>query len=291
MKEPVLVTGAGGNVGGAVARSLLAAGIPVRVAGTNPVALHHGFPTAEAVRLDFFDPATFDEAVTGTGALFLVRPPPVARVGPTLNAFVDVAARHRVAHVVFASVAGADNNRLLPHHRVESHLRSAGVPWTILRPGFFAQNLADAYAADIRTDDRIYLPAASGRVAFIDTRDIGDVAAVVFAGPRGHEGRGYPLTGPQALDFAAVATVLTEMLGRPIRYQSATIVGYLRHLRRRRTPLTQALVQTLLHAGLRRGRAEHVDPTLAKLLGRPPRTLEQYVRDHRDLWSASTSAR
>ncbi len=291
MTGPVLVTGATGNVGGAVARSLLAAGLPVRVAGTDPARLRARFPAAEAVRLDFLDARTFPAAVAGAGGLFLLRPPPISRVGPTLNALVDAAARHGVGHVVFASVAGADTNRIVPHHRVETHLRTAGVPWTVLRPGFFAQNLADAYRRDIREQNRIFLPAGRGRAAFVDTRDIGDVAAAVLADPAAHTEAGYTLTGPAALGFDEVAAVLTEVLGRPIRYQRATVPAYLRHLRRQRVGWAQAIVQTVLHTGLRRGQAERVDPTLPRLLGRPARTLEEYVRDHRELWAAGAPIR
>ncbi|HET6531949.1 MAG TPA: SDR family oxidoreductase [Actinoplanes sp.] len=291
MTAPVLVTGATGNVGGATARALIDLGRPVRVAGTDVAALRRRFPGAEAVALDFTDPGTFEPATRGAGGLFLVRPPAVSRVGPTLNALVDAAARNGVRHVTFASVTGADTNRIVPHHRVETHLRGAGLPWTILRPGFFAQNLADAYRTDILDDDRIYLPAGSGRAAFIDTRDIGDVAATVFADPDAHRGAGYTLTGPQAFDFATVATLLTGVLGRPIRYQPATVAGYLRHLRRRGAPVTQALVQTVLHTGLRRGPAGRVDPTLPRLLGRPARTLEQYVHEHRETWTPATPIR
>jgi uncharacterized protein YbjT (DUF2867 family) len=281
---PVLITGATGNLGGATARALIAQGVPVRVAGSDPAGLRQRFAAAEAARLDFRDPGTFGAALAGTGALFLLRPPPISRVGPTINAFLDAAARAGVRHVVFSSVAGADTNRLVPHHRIETHLRSLGVPWTILRPGFFAQNLADAYRADIRADDRIYLPAGTGRAAFIDTRDIGDAAAVVLREPEPHRGRAYTLTGPEALDFATVAAMLTDELGRRIRYEPATVAGYALLLRRRGTPAMQVLVQTVLHTGLRRGRAETVDPALPGLLGRAPRTMAQYVHDHRDTW-------
>jgi uncharacterized protein YbjT (DUF2867 family) len=291
MTAPILVIGATGNVGGAAARALLARGMRVRVAGTDPAGLRGRFTDAEPVRLDFFDPSTFEAAVDGARGLFLLRPPPISRVGPTLNALVDVAARHHVGHVVFASVAGADTNRVVPHHRVEVHLRASGVPWTILRPGFFAQNLADAYRTDITADSRIYLPAGTGRAAFIDARDIGDAAAQIFADPDPHAGHGYTLTGPHALDFAAVAALLTGVLGRPIRYEPATVPGYLRHLLLRGTPVSQALVQTVLHTGLRRGQADQVDPALGQLLGRSPRTLEQYVDEHRHLWRTPTPIR
>jgi hypothetical protein len=62
-------------------------------------------------------------------------------------------------------------------------------------------------------------------------------------------------------------------------------LAYVFHLRRRGLPFAQALVQTILHVGLRFGQAETVDDTLARLLGHPPRTLQTYVRDHRNLWT------
>ncbi len=284
VKRPVLVTGASGNVGGAVVRSLIAAGIPVRAAGTTPAALQRTFPDVDVVHLDFHAPSTFGPALRGVGALFLLRPPRIAAVGPTLNALVDVAGQVGVDQVVFCSVMGADTNRVVPHHRVETHLQATGLSWTILRPGFFAQNLADAYRRDIIGDDRIYLPAGRGRVAFIDVRDLGDVAATVFANPAAHRSAGYTLTGSQAVDFDEVAAVLTRELGRPIRYQPASVLAYLRHLKGQGLPASQVLVQTILHTGLRRGQAQRVDPALARLLGRPPRTLQQYVHDHRTTW-------
>lgn len=84
--------------------------------------------------------------------------------------------------------------------------------------------------------------------------------------------------------FAEAAALVSRVLARPIRYVPASIPGYVLHCRRRGLPWGQALVQTILHVGLRFGQAEVVEPTLGGLLGRPPRTLEDYVRDHADLW-------
>ena len=239
----------------------------------------------EVAHLDFHSQATFRPALHGAGGLFLMRPPPISRVGPTVNALVDVAEHLGVDHVVFSSVTGADTNRVVPHHRVETHLQASSLSWTILRPGFFAQNLADAYRTDIVRDDRIYLPAGRGRAAFIDVRDLGDVAATVFADPGAHRSTGYALTGPQALTFDDVAAILTSEVGRTIRYEPAHVVGYVRHLKGHGLPAGQVLVQTVLHTGLRHGQAQTVDPTLARLLDRPPRSMRQFVHDHRTVWS------
>ncbi len=268
-------------------RALRQRGILVRAAVRAPD-LVDPEPGVEPVELDLFRPETFGPAVHGARGVLLLRPPPVSRVGPTLNALTDAAVSAGVEHIVFSSVAGADTNRVVPHHRVETHLRDHAPSWTVLRPGFFAQNLADAYRRDIVEDDRIHLPAGAGRVAFIDTRDIGDAAASVFDDPDPHRGRGYALTGPRAVSFDDVAAMLTRVLGRTIGYQPATVLGYVRHLRGQHLPLARVAVQTVLHTGLRRGDAQRVDPTLGQLLGRPPRTLEEYVAEYAATWMRPT---
>lgn len=275
--QPVLVTGASGNTGREVVRSLRARGVPVRLAERRP-------DGPDAVALDFLDPSTFGPAIDGCQAVFLLRPPPISNTKETLNPFIDAARAAGVERIVFLSVAGAETNRLVPHHAVEQHLMSGLRDWTILRPGFFAQNIGTAYHADIVEDDRVYVPAGDGRVAFVDLRDVGEVAAAALTEP-GHAGAGYTLTGPEAFTFYDVADLLTEATGRPIRYEPASVLGYGLHLRRQGLSLAHLAVQTVLHVGLRFGQAETVDPTLERLLGRRPHDVRDYIRDHAALWT------
>ena len=106
-----------------------------------------------------------------------------------------------------------------------------------------------AYRLDIVKDYRLYVPTEDGRVAFIDVADLGAVAAAIFANTEMHRSEGYTLTGPAALTFAEVAELLTSALGQPVRYQPASTIGYLQHprRRRRRMPMAQVAMQTILH--------------------------------------------
>lgn len=280
----IFVTGASGNVGTAVVEHLRDRQLPCRVGSrkANVLTIENG---VEIVPFDFLKPTTYATAVQGCHAVFLLRPPAIADTRQTLNVFLDVARTQGVEQVVFISVAGAADNPMVPHHAVEQHLQRDAAGWTILRPGFFAQNLGDAYRDDILADDRLYVPAGSGRVAFIDARDIAEVAVQILADPTSHQAQSYTLTGSEAITFTQVANLLTEMLERPIRYQPASIWGYITHLKRqRRLPIAQTLVQTVLHVGLRFGQAETVDDTLAHLLKHQPRTMRDYIQDYRSLW-------
>lgn len=279
----MLVTGATGNVGREVVRAARALGLRVRAAARDAASVREMFGTqAEAVHLDYADPSTF-ACADGTEALFLLRPPAIADVATTLLPFVDQARRSGVRHVVFLSVAGAGTNPIVPHHAVEVHLRK-GEGWTLLRPGFFAQNFGDAYRRDLVEDDRVYVPAGRGRAAFVDVRDVAEVAAQALADPAAHDRQAYTLTGAEAVGFASAASRLSTVMARPFRYEAASVLGYVLHLRGRGMPWAQVAVQTILHVGLRFGQAERIDPTLARLLGRPPRSLDDYFRDHRSTW-------
>lgn len=275
----VFVTGATGNVGRPLVRALIDAGVEVTV--------------GQRGSFDFTDPGSFAAALDGIDRLFLLRPPAISEVESTLNVCVDAALEAGVRQVVFLSVVGADSMPFIPHAKVEAHVRASAAPtWTFLRAGFFCQNLIDTYAADIRADDRIYLPAGRGRAAFVDAADLAQVAFLALTQPLDDDRfarRALTLTGPEALDFDAIAALLTKELGRDIHYQRASALGYYRLLRRRGLPRPQAIVVCALHVGLRFGQAELVDPTLAELLGRPAHDMAHWIHANRQLFEAEPS--
>lgn len=277
----ILVTGASGNVGGHVVAACVDRGLSVVAADRRAT------PRAEAasVRLDFLDRSTWAAALEGIGRIFLVRPPAISDVENNLNPFVDAALERGVEHVVFLSVSGAGENRFVPHRKVEEHLHARGEGYTSLRPGFFAQNLETAYRRDIAEDDRIYVPAGRRQpVNWIDVRDIAEVAARVLEEPGPHRGQSYTLAGPGAVPWSEVEDALSSALGRTIRYEPASIPGYVLHLRRRGLPAGAIAVQTVLHALLRLGQGAKEDPTMERLLGRSGGSIRAYVQEHAELW-------
>jgi uncharacterized protein YbjT (DUF2867 family) len=281
--QPVFITGASGNIGQYVVHLLNHQSIPIRI-GSRSGQFQLSSPHVQNVVFDFNDSSTYASAITGCGTLFLLRPPAIANTKRTLTPFIDVAYASGVNHIVFVSVTGADTNVLVPHHAVEMHLKASGRSFTILRPGFFAQNLGDAYRKDITEDNRIFLPSGYGRVTFVDTRDIAEISVASLVSPERHRKKEYTLVGREALTFSQVADLLSEQLGRLVRYQPASIWDYWRHLQKRGMPTVQIVVQTVLHVGIRFGQADIHDDTLTQLLHRSPRTMAEYIRDHAMLW-------
>ncbi len=280
MTKPVLVTGPTGTVGGPLLELLSAGGTRV-VAGARD-----GGRISDAIEsraLDLERPGTFDTALHGIGRVFLMRPPALA--ARHLRPFVEAAVAHGVEHVVFLSVMGV--NRALPHWRTEQDLRASTMAWTFLRPSFFAQNLETAYRADIVDHDAIRVASGRGRTSFVDTRDVAAVAALVVADPAPHAGRAYTLTGPEAIDYHRVASMLSAELGRVIVYEPRTLRAYRRELRRSGVPADFVTVQLVINLVARLGLAARVTDTLGRLLGRLPTTLATYLHDRRDRWTAT----
>lgn len=281
-----LVTGAAGTVGREVVRALIRRGGAVVAADHRKGRIEALFDGAVTpAGLDFCDASTWVPSFNGATQMFLVRPPAISDVQNTLNPFIDCARANGVDHVVFLSVAGAGKNRLVPHRKVEDHLRSLGDHHTNLRPGFFAQNLETAYREDISKDDRIYVPAGTASVNWIDVRDIAEVAAAVLSEPEQHRGMNYTLAGPGPVSWSTVTGALTANLGRTIRYEPASVLGYVRHLARRGEPRGAIAIQTVLHFLLRFGQGAGVAPDLEKILGRPGGSIAQYIADNSRLWA------
>jgi uncharacterized protein YbjT (DUF2867 family) len=286
-EAPVLVTGPAGNVGREVVRALQERGIPVRVAvrRPEPELVRAG---VETVRFDYEDPSTHAAAMAGARACFLMRPTHIAKVQNTLVHAVHTAEQAGVRHCVFLSVEGAERQPWLPHRKVEKALQASSMQWTFLRPNHFMQNLIGPYR-DAIIAGQLRLPAGDGAVSFVDCADLGDVAALAFADPTAHGGRAYPLTGPEAVDFRRLASLLSAALGRDITYEPVNPITYFRELRRGDAPRMYAAILTGLHLGIRRGTPARIDPTLAELLNRPPRTIEQFITGHRQVWEGQTT--
>ena len=203
---------------------------------------------------------------------------------------VDVASQRGIGHLVKLSALGASDHSQSAigrdHWLAEQAIQRTSLPWTILRPHAFMQNWLGDIAHSVRTENTIYSPIGDGRVPFIDTRDIAAVAAEVLVHPQGHLGKKYVLTGGEAVGYTDLATVLTEITGRPIVYRPITPDEARRRMAAR--GLAPGLIDaTLAIAAYQRngGPTAVVSPMVERLLGRRPRTIRAFARDHAPAFS------
>jgi uncharacterized protein YbjT (DUF2867 family) len=274
-RDVALVTGASGTVGRDVVRLLGEHGVPVRAASRS------GSPA-----FDLTDPATWPAALGGVDRLFLVRPPAVHAVRRDVVPFLEAARSAGVRHVVLLSVQGADRLPVTPHARLEAWLRGSGLDWTFVRPSFFVQNLTGVHAADV-VRGRLVLPAGRGRTAFVDSTDVARVAAAALADPAAYRQRALTPTGPEALTYDEVATALTDVLGRPVRYVPASLLRYARHAHRTLgLPWPMVAVTAGIYTTARLGLAAGLTDDVRAVTGRPPASLRDVAERERAAWAA-----
>ncbi|SDR81957.1 Uncharacterized conserved protein YbjT, contains NAD(P)-binding and DUF2867 domains [Paraoerskovia marina] len=267
----ILVTGASGNVGGAVTRALDAAGV------TYAVAERPGF--------DFTDSSTWASTFDGVESMFLVRPPAIGNVKRDLLPSLAAARDAGVKHVVFLSLQGAEKNKVVPHAAVEAWLRESGLSWTFVRASFFHQNLTTTHVTDVRDRDDIFVPAGKGATAFVDAEDVGAVAAAALIDPAAHRDKAWTVTGPRALTYTEIAEILTQELGRPITYDRPGIWRYVRHARKvLGMPRGMVAVTTAIYTTARLGMAAGLTTEVREVLGREPIDFVEFAHRERDAW-------
>jgi len=276
----VLVTGATGTVGRHVTRELTETDADVRAGVRSVGRARESLPeSAELVTFDFEKPETWGRAFEGVDAMFLIRPPEMTRVNRHITPAVDAAERVGVEQVVFLSVLGAEKNPLLPHRRIERHLLASNLTYTFLRASFFMQNFYTVHRADIAERGALFVPAGNGETSFVDARDVAAVGVRALVGPA-HENRTYDVTGPEALTYSQAATIFSDVLDRNIEYADPGLVEFVVTAVRRGDPLPFALVQGAVYTTARLGLAGRVTDDVERVLGRPPRSLAEFIGDY-----------
>ena len=274
----ILVIGATGTVGSEVVRQLVATGERPRALMRDPATARQRLgDQVEHVVGDLDRPETIAAALAGVDRVFLLTTQS-SRQSEWERAVIGAAARAGVGQLVKLSVFRANEQSPLQvarqHGQAERVLAQSGLAATILRPVFFMQNLL----AMIH-DGAIATAAGDGRVAMVDARDIAAVAVATLTGG-GHAGKTYTLTGPEALSFYQVASILSRQTGRPLRHVRVPPDKVRVALQGRGVAAWYADDMAKLHSMLAVGYEEVVTDDIHRVTGRPPRTLAQFASDH-----------
>ncbi len=278
----ILVTGAAGKTGRAVLRALARRGARVRALVHRPEqeAIVRDCGASQVIVGDMRDPSLLARAAEGARAVCHICPnmhPEEERIGAAI-----LAAAHRggVEHFVYHSVLHPQTEKM-PHHwqklRVEERIFESGLPFTILQPAAYMQNLLGYRRAIV--DEGAYRVPYSGhtRMSLVDLEDVAEAAAIVLTEP-GHEGAIYELAGPEVLTQHQVAEILSRVIGRDVRVEPVPLDVWEAGARAR--GLGEYAVQTLKQM------FRYYDAygfwgnpnVLRWLLGREPTDLKTFVR-------------
>ncbi len=274
----ILVIGATGTVGRPLVRDLLAKGESVKAASRS------GAPVegAEGVAFDIAAP-DFDAAFEGVDRLYLLLPGGHLAITELLLPIVAAAAERGVK-IVFQSVFGVDADDSIPYRQVEIAIEKSGTPYVILRPNWFSDNFLNYWKAGI-DHGVISVPAGEGKSSFIDARDIAASAAAALTSSA-FDGRAFNLTGPEALGYGEAAAILSDVLGKPVRYEAIDDAAFIEMMTGAGVPGDYAGFLAAIFAPVREGWTATVTGDVQELTGEAPRSVRSYIADNAERLAA-----
>jgi uncharacterized protein YbjT (DUF2867 family) len=280
MAKTILITGATGNVAGAILPHLKNQGVTVRGLVRDPGSAKAKALGVELVKGDLDAHHGLPAAFAGADTVVIIHPPGPMAPAQSSNALwaaKQVGAKRFVR--LSAIGAGYDaptiNGRM--HGLSDAEVAASGLPYTIVKPHFFMQNMMMA-AGTVAKDGAIYMPLADGKLPMIDIRDIGEFFARVLLGD-GHDGRTYTITGPGAITLHDFAAALGRALGKPVKYMPVPVEAAVQGMRGLGMNDWMVGMMVDYFNAYSRSWASAVTRDFAQVVGHGARAIDDFARD------------
>lgn len=299
-KPRLFVTGTGGHLGRRVVELLLDQGADVIAGSRNPEKLADlAERGAELRRADFDDPASLEQAFSGVDHLLIISVldtphDPPHRLRQHLTA-VAAAAKAGVGHISYTSMQKPEPGSPIPfagdHHGTEQAIRETGIPFTYLRPNWYA-DIAFMWAPPALASGQLASAAGEGRVAYLWRDDLAHAAAAsLLAG--GTESRTLDISGPEALTPQEIVDTLNDVFAAKVELAPVSDADLRAGLEAAGLPPTAVEIFTAFDINTRQGRVDTPDDDFRTLTGCKPRSLREFLTENRDalLAAARTPAR
>jgi NAD(P)H dehydrogenase (quinone) len=290
----IVVTGAGGHVGGLIAAELSSRGVPFR-AVTRTIERLPDLAGAEVALAGYDEPDTLEGALEPGDRVFMVsmHEPPERRI-PLHRGFVDAAVRRRVGRIVYLSFVGADPKATFLHARshgaTEAMLAESGIPFTAVRNGMYADEIASWFDSE----GRITGPGGDGRVSFSYRPELAEAIVDLLVDPANDGRPVLTITGPEAITLSELATIASEVTGDHYRYAPLDRDAWIAYRRFLGRPEWSIEAGISYYDGVVRGEAGLVSGDYRALTGKEPLPIRDVIalrRDGMPLASVAASTR
>lgn len=279
----IALTGATGQLGQFVVEELLKT-----VAAKEIVAIVRNPAKAEALskqgvlvrQADYGDQAALTQALAGVNKLLLISSSEVGQRTAQHRNVINAAKAAGVKFIAYTSLLHADKSPLglhVEHVETEKMLADSGIPYTLLRNGWYSENyLASAPAA---LAHGVFIGAAGdGKIASATRADYAAAAARVIS-EEGHAGKVYELAGDNGWTLTELAALLSKASGKNVVYQNLSEADFTAALKGAGLPDWLATMLADSDAGAAKGGLFDDSKTLSKLIGRPTTSIEKSVND------------
>ncbi len=275
----ILVTGSTGAIGSRVVAGLVAANADFRALARTPEKAK--LPGAKIIKGDFDQPEAIARALDDITSVLLLTPPDPADFS-MVERFLEIALKSPAAPRIvrlsaIRATEGGPSDGARSHGRADRAILESGLPYAILRPNYFMQNLLGS-AESILANGKLINSTGNGRLGFIDVRDIADVAIAVLL-DRGWDGGIYDLTGPATLSFDDVARELSAALDREISCIALTPEQMQQAVLQKSGSAWFAGIMRDYATAYARGWGDFTTSFVQKITGRPARSVAQFARE------------
>ncbi|AZI43027.1 NAD-dependent epimerase/dehydratase family protein [Deinococcus psychrotolerans] len=279
----IVITGATGQLGHAVTEALLRLlpanqmGVSVRDPAKASAFAERG---VRVRRGDFADPASLDDAFEGASQVLIVSS---GQSGETAmqqhGAAIDAAKRAGAGRILYTSHMAASPNSAFPpmrtHAATEALLAASGVPYTALRNGFYASSAVIFMGKAPQTG--ILSAPQDGPVSWTTHADLAEAAALILANEGRFDGPTPPLTASTAFDLAGLGALASDILGKPIERVIISDDQFQATMNAGNVPADRQAISLGFYQASRDGEFGAVDGALAKVLGRSPETMRDFL--------------
>ena len=274
------ITGATGQLGRLVVSRLKAKARPEQIVAlvrTPARAAGLGVAAREA---DYDRRDTLDRALAGVDTLVLISANEVGKRAAQHRNVIEAAKKAGVQHFVYTSLLHADTSPLGladEHRETEAMLKASGVPFTILRNGWYTENYTDSIPGALASG-ALLGSAGEGRISSATRADFAAAAVAALTG-RGHEGKTYELAGDDAWTLRDLAAEISRQTGTSIPYKNLPEVEYAAALKGFGLPEGLARAIAGWDVGASKGALFDDSRQLSRLIGRPTTPLSVAVAD------------
>ena len=279
----IAMTGATGHLGQLTLTELLKT-----VPASQLVAIVRNPAKAEALaqqgvivrQAEYGDQAALTAALEGVDKLLLISSSEVGQRAVQHRNVIDAAKAAGVKFIAYTSLLHADRSPLglhVEHVETEQYLAASGIPYALLRNGWYSENyLASAPAA---LEHGVFIGSAGeGKIASATRGDYAAAAAKVMSS-EGHAGKVYELAGDEAWTLSELAAALSKQSGKPVVYQNLSEADFAAALKGAGLPEAFANLLADSDAGAAKGGLFDDSRTLSTLIGRPTTPIHDSIRD------------
>lgn len=273
----ILVTGGTGKTGRYVVESLRRRGVAYKVAARNPP------QSPDSVRFDWMDEQTFDGALAGVDAVYLVAPAGVSDPLPPMSGFISRALQSGIRRFVLLSSSAIPIDGPV-QGGVHRFLADNAPEWTVMRPSWFFENFTEMHHAEtIRREDRVYSATGDAAIAFIGAKDI--AAAIVECMLADQPlNDGVILTGPVSHSYDEMAEIISGAAGRRIQHVRLDPPDLARKFTEFGLDENYSNILAQLDGFLAGGSEARTTDAVERLTGAPAQSFSDFAAAHKDSW-------